>query len=143
MVDAKQLKKFASDICVVLPAAIETLNKACDSLQKTASANKELEKRASAAEAKKIEFNNDKLYKASSAVSKLFGGDISAEQLYSVFSANPNALVDSLYKTASHQIGKTVSGGFGVVRNMGKTNEVSDFNNMDAGSVYMNIRNKR
>ena len=142
MVDAKQLKKFASDICVLLPAAVDTLNKACDSLQKTASANKELTARAEKAESDKIKFNSDKLYKAASAVSKLFNSELTAEQLYSVFNSNPNALVDSLYKTASHQVGALVSSNIGTVRNMNKTNTPS-YNNADAGSVYMSIRNKR
>ena len=143
MVDAKQLKKFASDICVILPAAIETLNNACASLQKTASANEKLKAQMKAAEAKQIQLNSDKLYKAASAVAKLFGSSMTAEQLYSVYNSNPNALVDSLYKTASHQIGKTVSNNIGVVRNMGKANNAEDLSRMDAGSVYMSIRNKR
>lgn len=142
MVDAKQLKKFASDVCVLLPAAIDTLNKACDSLQKTASANQELSERVEKAEASKIEFNSDKLYKAASAVAKVFDSNLTAEQLFSVYKANPNALVDSLYKTASHQVGKLVSSNIGVVRDMAKNNTPS-YDNADAGSVYMNIRNKR
>lgn len=142
MVDAKQLKKFASDICVLLPAAVETLNRACDSLQKTASANKALEERAAKAEANKVAFDSNKLYKAASAVSKLFDSELSPEQLYSVFNTNPNALVDSLYKTASHQVGKLVSGNIGVVREMGKP-QTPSYDSNDASSVYMSIRNKR
>ena len=91
MVDAKQLKKFASDICVLLPAAVETLNRACDSLQKTASANKSLAERASKAEAAKVSFDSNKLYKAASAVSKLFDSELSPEQLYSVYNTTPTA----------------------------------------------------
>ena len=143
MIDARQLKKFASDVCVLLPAAVETLDKACQSLQKTASANQELVQKVRAAEAHKIEFNSDKLYKAASAVSKLFGSELTAEQLYSVYNANPNALVDSLYKTASHQVGKTVSNNIGTVCNMGKTTQSKDMTGMDAGAVYMQFRNKR
>lgn len=142
MVDAKQLKKFASDVCVLLPAAVNALNVACDSLQKTASANKDLIERVEKAEAAKIEFNSDKLYKAASAVAKVFDSNLTAEQLFSVYKANPNALVDSLYKTASHQVGKLVSSNIGVVRDMAKNNTPS-YDNADAGSVYMSIRNKR
>jgi hypothetical protein len=142
MVDAKQLKKFASDICVLLPAAVETLNKACDSLQKTASANKALAERATKAEAAQVSFDSNKLYKAASAVSKLFDSELSPEQLYSVYNTNPNALVDSLYKTASHQVGKLVSGNIGVVRDMGKA-QAPSYDSNDASSVYMSIRNKR
>ena len=143
MVDAKQFKKFASDVCILLPAAVQALESACSSLQKTASANAELKQRAEKAEAEKIALNGEKLYKAASAVSKLFGGNITAEQLYSVYNANPNALVDSLYKTASHQVGKTVSGSIGVVRNMNNNNIENNLNKADAASVYMHFRNKR
>lgn len=142
MTDAKLLKQFATDLCTVLPATISTLENACKSLAKYASANKELEKRVSAAEANKISFDDAKLYKAASAVSKLFGGQLSAEQLYDVFKSNPNAMADSLYKTASHQVGKTVSS-IGVVRDMNKSNAPKLSKNMGAGDIYMQISKNR
>lgn len=143
MNDAKTLKKFASDLCVVLPATVEVLTKACETLNKQASANSALEKRASAAEAKEFKFDEARLYKAASAVAKLYGNSLSAEQLFSIYQTNPNALVDSLAKTASHQIGKTITAGLGTVRDMGKDSSSKISKDMDAGSVYMNFRNKR
>ena len=143
MTDAKMLKKFASDLCVVLPATVQVLQEACQSLQKTASANKQLEQRAKDAENAKVSFDEAKLYKAAGAVSKLFGNQLSAEQLFDIFKANPNAMADSLYKTASHQVGKTISANIGVVRDMGNSHATKITKEMSAGDIYMQIRNNR
>lgn len=142
MTDALTFKNLASDLCVVLPAAIETIQGACDALVKQANANSDLEKRASAAEAKEIKLDDAKLLKAANAVSKLFGGTMSGTDLYAVYKTNPNAIVDSLAKTASHQVGRTVTEGLGTIRNMNRE-QVKISKDMSPGDVYANFRNKR
>lgn len=141
MTDAQTFKKLTSDLCVVLPAAIDTLNNACAALAKQASANADLEKRASIAEAKEIKLDEAKLMKAANAVSKLFGGAMSANDLFAVYKSNPNAIIDSLSKTASHQIGNTVTAGLGVVRNM-NTESAKPSKDMQPYDVYSMFRNK-
>lgn len=142
MTDAQNFKKLASDMCILLPAVVDTLSCACDALSKQASANVELEKRASAAEAREIKLDEAKLLKAANAVSKLFGGTMSGSDLYAVYKTNPNAIIDSLAKTASHQIGKTVTTGLGVIKDMSK--EPAKLNkDMSPGDVYSSLRSKR
>ena len=141
MTDAQTFKKLASDLCVVLPAAIDTLTTACDALSKQASANVALEKRASIAEAKEIKLDEAKLMKAANAVSKLFGGAMSANDLFAVYKSNPNAIIDSLSKTASHQIGNTITAGLGIVRDM-NTEPAKPSKDMQPYDVYSMFRNK-
>lgn len=142
MIDTNALQKLASDLCVVLPATIETLRNACDALQKHASANAELTKAYTDAKNSVIKFDDAKLMKAANSVSKLFGGTMSGNDLFAVYKSNPNALVDSLAKTASHQIGRTVSDNLGTVRGMNR--EVVKFNkDMSAGDVYASIRSQK
>lgn len=142
MTDAENFKKLASDMCTLLPAAVETLQEACKALNKQASANIELEKRASDAEAREIKFDDAKLLKAANAVAKLFGGTLSGSDLYAVYKSNPNAIVDSLAKTASHQVGRTITNGIGAIRDMNKeTNPINK--DMSPSDVYNSFRNKR
>lgn len=136
MTDAQMLKKFASAICESLPAIVELYSQNCDMLVKQASDIEGLRKEASDAKAAVIKLDSQKLYKAASAVNKLFGGSMSAEQLYSVYEKNPNAMVDSLFKVASHQVGATVSGNLGTVRSIKKETPKVTNRRMDAGELW-------
>jgi hypothetical protein len=143
MNDAMMLKKFASDLCEALPIMTQMFSNHCDMLVKQASAVDALKKEASAAKQAAVKFDSAKLYKAASAVQKLFGGSLSTEQLYAVYNSNPNALVDSLYKTASHQVGATVSSGsLGTVRNIKKEDKSLETEKHSAESAWHNIFNK-
>ena len=136
MTDAQMLKKFASDLCTALPIIAQSYAENCDMLVKQASAITSLKKEASAAKKAVVKFDSAKLYKAANAVQKLFGGSMSADQLYAVYSNNPNALVDSLCKTASHQIGATVSGNLGTVRSIKKDSPKVSKTNMSATDLW-------
>lgn len=143
MTDAQAFKKLASDLCVVLPAAVETIGAACDALVKHASANQTLSDAYAVAKAREVQFDDAKLMKAANNVAKLFGGTMSGNDLFAIYKSNPNALVDSLAKTASHQIGRTVSDNLGVVRGMSKP-AVNKFDKeMSAGDIYASIRSQK
>lgn len=136
MTDAQMLKKFASDLCEALPIIAKSYAENCDMLVKQASAIDGLKKEASEAKKAVIKFDSAKLYKAANAVQKLFGGSMSADQLYAVYNSNPNALVDSLCKTASHQVGATVSGNLGTVRSIKKDSPKVSKTNMSATDIW-------
>lgn len=95
MNDVQMLKKFASDVANMADTACAMSDRVIN-----------LRKMQKEASAKKIEFDAKKLSKAASAVASLYGdrAAVNADSLQRVWSANPNAVVDSLVKVASDSV---------------------------------------
>jgi len=95
MNDIQMLKKFASDVVNMADTACALSDRAINV--------RKMQKEASA---KKIEFDAKKLSKAASAVASLYAdrAAVNADMLQRTWSANPNAVVDSLVKVASDSV---------------------------------------
>lgn len=100
MNDIQMLKKFASDVVNMADTACALSDRAINV--------RKMQKEASA---KKIEFDAVKLQKAANAVQSLYGdrAAVTADKLQRIWSANPNALVDSIVKIASDSIESKVA----------------------------------
>lgn len=101
MTEAQVIKKFASAVIDMTHQAL-TLHKAASNLRQMA-------KEASARRA--VEFDGAKLEKAANAVASLYGdrAAVNSANLQKIWSANPNAVVDSLVKVASDAIASKVT----------------------------------
>lgn len=144
MTNGQIIQKFASDLCEALPIMVDTLNKSCEKLEKQANDINKLTEANKELSARQITFDDQKLFKAASAINKACGG-LSAEQLYSVYRNQPNALLDSIYKVASDVVGYKVSSNLGTVRSIKKeaSTEIRTNNReVDGRALFMDIYNK-
>lgn len=143
MTDGQLFHKFASDLCVALPIMVDVVEKSCAKLEKQASAIDSLTAENARLEASQFAFDEQKLYKAASAIHKACG-TLSAEQLYGIFKNSPNAVLDSISKVASDAVNAKVCANLGTVRNIKKEASVVKQNSrsVDSRDLFMDIYNK-
>lgn len=143
MTDGQLFQKFASDLCVALPTMVEAFTRSCDELEKQASAIKTLSEEKAQLEANQFAFDEQKLYKAASAINKACG-TLSTEQLFTIFKNSPNAVLDSISKVASDAVNSKVNANLGTVRAIKKEASVVKTNNreVDGRDLFMSIYNK-